>query len=164
MSAIIFADFFSGEFERAQPSNQHLPYFAYDGLYCLGTDLSGQGSVPYLYENGILPGTAYTATSPSMDVSSYSNLTVSFASWIVIQQGDSLKLEVSPDHGATWVELWAASLLSFCYPQWARGGAHPFSDRKFEGGAYEYSCKKCMTVFRKLSPNAGARERPVEFE
>jgi len=100
---------FSGEFERAQPSNLYLPYFAYGGYYCMGTDLSGQGSTPYFYENGIHAGSAYTATSPPIDVSQFSNLFVSFASWIVIQQGDSLKLEASPDNGATWVELWKNS-------------------------------------------------------
>jgi hypothetical protein len=97
---------FSGEFERSQPSNLYLPYFAYAGYYCMGTDISGQGSNPYYYENGINTGNAYTATSPTMDVSRFSNLMVNFASWIVVQDGDSLMLEVSPDNGVSWVELW----------------------------------------------------------
>ncbi|MEN8201787.1 MAG: T9SS type A sorting domain-containing protein [Bacteroidota bacterium] len=111
---IIFSDDFeadlgwtySGEFERAQPSNLYLPYFAFEGYYCIGTDLSGLGTNPYLYENGINTGSAYTAVSPAIDVSRYSNLIVSFASWIVVQNGDSLKLEASIDNGASWVELW----------------------------------------------------------
>jgi len=97
---------FSGEFERAQPSNLYLPYFAYGGYYCMGTDLSGQGITPYYYENGIHIGSAYTAASPAIDVSQFSNLIVSFESWIAIQPGDSLKLEVSPDNGSTWVDIW----------------------------------------------------------
>jgi hypothetical protein len=97
---------FGGEFERAIPSNMYPPYFAFDSLYCLGTDLTGQGTNPYYYENGITSGTAYTATSPDFDVSSYSNVTVGFASWIMIQDGDSLRLEASPDGGSHWYTLW----------------------------------------------------------
>ncbi|MCK5135995.1 MAG: T9SS type A sorting domain-containing protein [Bacteroidales bacterium] len=100
---------FNAEFEREIPSNMNLPYFAYSGYYCLGTDLSGQGTSPYNYENGITPGTANTATSPAFDVSNFSNLTVSFASWISIQNGDSIKLELSPDNGSTWYTLWKNS-------------------------------------------------------
>ena len=72
---------FTGEFERNIPSNMFLPYFAYSGLYCIGTDLSGQGSNPYYYENGITSGTSYTATTPAIDVSSYSNLNITYESW-----------------------------------------------------------------------------------
>jgi hypothetical protein len=98
---------FSGEFERAIPSNMYPPYFAYPGGYhCIGTDMSGQGTNPYFYENGISTGTAFTATSPAFDVHNYSNLTVSFASWIMLQDGDSVKLEVSPDDGSQWYTLW----------------------------------------------------------
>ncbi|KPL09220.1 MAG: hypothetical protein AMS26_23120, partial [Bacteroides sp. SM23_62] len=97
---------FSGEFERAVPSNMYPPYFAFDGYYCIGTDMSGQGTTPYYYENGISAGTAYTATSPAFDVHNYSNLTVGFASWIMLQDGDSVKLEVSPDEGSHWYTLW----------------------------------------------------------
>ncbi|MCK4746922.1 MAG: hypothetical protein KAT15_07805, partial [Bacteroidales bacterium] len=100
---------FAGEFERATPSNMNVPYFAYSGFYCLGTDLTGLGASPYNYENGISAGTAYKATSPAFDVSSYSNLNVSFASWITIQSGDSIRLEVSPDNGSTWYTLWKNS-------------------------------------------------------
>ncbi len=97
---------FSGEFERNIPSNMHPPYFAYSGYYCLGTDLTGQGSTPYYYENGISPSTAYTATSPLMDISSFSNVSVSFASWLMIRGGDSVRVEVSPDNGSSWITLW----------------------------------------------------------
>ncbi len=97
---------FSGEFERAIPNLGFLPYFANAGYYCIGTDLSGLGAKPYLYENGINPGNAYTATSPAIDVSSFSDLKLEFASWIEIQAGDSVKLEVSPDNGVNWYVLW----------------------------------------------------------
>lgn len=97
---------YTGEFERNVPSNMYLPYFAYDGLYCIGTDLSGKGAHPYYYENGITSGTAYTATSPVMDVTSYANLYVTYMSWIAIRAGDSIKLEVSPDNGVKWYTLW----------------------------------------------------------
>lgn len=97
---------FSGEFERAVPNNMYLPFFAYSGYYCIGTDLTGQGANPYNYENQIATGSAYSATSPSFDVSNYSNMHVSFARWLEIQQGDSVKLEVSPDEGNHWYVLW----------------------------------------------------------
>jgi hypothetical protein len=97
---------FSGEFERATPPNFQLPYFAYSGYYCIGTDLTGRAPTAYFYENGISTGNAYTATSPILDVRAYSNLRVNFASWITVQNGDSLKLEVSPDNGASWHTLW----------------------------------------------------------
>ncbi len=114
---IIFEDDFetdngwilNGEFERNIPANMFLPYFSYSGYYCLGTDLSGQGSHPYLYENGISPGSAYTATSPPIDVSHYSNISVSFAGWLMIQSGDSARFEVSPDNGMSWMPLWENS-------------------------------------------------------
>ena len=97
---------FSGEFERNIPSNMYLPYFAYSGLYCIGTDLSGQGSNPYYYENGITLGSSYSATSPAIDVSSYSNLNLTFESWLTIHAGDSVKVEVSTDNGTNWQRLW----------------------------------------------------------
>ncbi|MDF1573934.1 MAG: T9SS type A sorting domain-containing protein [Bacteroidales bacterium] len=100
---------FSGEFEREIPSNTALPWFANSGYYCIGTDLSGNGSHPYEYENGIGTGSEYMATSPALDVSAYSNLRISFASWISIQNGDSIRLEVSPDNGSTWHTLWKNS-------------------------------------------------------
>jgi hypothetical protein len=97
---------FTGEFERANPHTEHPPMYAYNGFYCIGTDLGGYGSNLYQYENGITGATAYTATSPPLDVSQYSNLQLSFARWVTIQQGDTVRLEISSDNGATWHPLW----------------------------------------------------------
>ena len=97
---------FTGEFERNIPNYAYLPYFAFSGYYCIGTDLSGQGAHPYNYENGISPGTAYTATTPAFDISNYSNLHVSYLAWITIQTGDSVRFEVSNDNGASWHTIW----------------------------------------------------------
>lgn len=97
---------YSGEFERNIPNYAFLPYFAYSGYHCIGTDLSGKGLSPYNYENGISPASAYTATSPSFNTGNYSKLTVSFSSWITIQQGDSIKFDVSSDNGSSWITLW----------------------------------------------------------
>jgi hypothetical protein len=98
---------FTGEFERNIPSA--LPYFAYSGVYCIGTDLSGQGATPYMYEKGIGTATAYNATTPAFDVSAYSSLKVSFIRWLNINQGDSVRLEVSPDNGGAWHTVWKNS-------------------------------------------------------
>ena len=97
---------FSGEFERNIPNYEYLPYFANSGYYCMGTDLSGKGTILYNYERAVPPGSAYSAVSPSFDVRNYSNLTVSFNSWITVQSGDSIKFEVSTDNGATWQRIW----------------------------------------------------------
>jgi hypothetical protein len=97
---------FTGEFERNVPDYIYLPYFAYSGYYCIGTDLTGLGSIPYRYENGITEISRYTATSPSFDVTNYSNLKVDCQSWLTIQNGDSVRFEVSRDNGISWVTIW----------------------------------------------------------
>lgn len=96
---------FTGQFERAIPDGIHLPWYASNGYFCVGIDLTGQADSLFQYENGITPGTAYTATSPPLDVWDYSNLELSFSNWITIKSGDSLRLEVSPD-GVSWYTLW----------------------------------------------------------
>lgn len=96
---------YSGEFERGIPDFEHLPYFASSGYYCIGTDLSGRGANAFQYERSLTTST-YTATSPSFDTRNYSNLTIGFSSWITIQNGDSIKLEVSKDNGASWSAIW----------------------------------------------------------
>lgn len=100
---------FTGEFERNIPNYVYLPYFAYSGYYCIGTDLSGQGTQQYKYENGISPTSAYRATSPSFDLRNYSNVTAGCNTWITISQGDSIKIEATADNGANWHTLWKNS-------------------------------------------------------
>ncbi|HEC42356.1 MAG TPA: T9SS type A sorting domain-containing protein [Bacteroides sp.] len=101
---------FAGEFERDIPSNLHPPYAAFiSPVKCIGTDLTEHGDSLYKYENGITTGTAYTATSPAFDVSNYTNLSINYFSYINVQAGDSVKLEVSPDNGSNWYELWKNS-------------------------------------------------------
>lgn len=97
---------YSGEFERNVPNYVYLPYFAYSGYYCIGVDLSGRGTLPYNYENGVSPASAYTATSPAFDIRNYSNIRASWLSWITIQAGDSIRFETSSDNGASWQTLW----------------------------------------------------------
>jgi hypothetical protein len=99
----------SGEFERTSPDPFYTPFWASSGYNCIGTDLSGLGANPHQYENGITSGTAHTATSPAIDVTDYTNLRISFWGYIKIQNGDSIKLEVSPDNGSSWVTLWKNS-------------------------------------------------------
>jgi len=100
---------FTGEFEREVPDNMYLPYFAYSGYYCIGTDLSGTGINSHMYENNITPATAFTALSPKLNISNYSDVKLSFADWLVIQAGDSVRLEISPDDGNAWYTLWSNS-------------------------------------------------------
>jgi hypothetical protein len=97
---------FSGEFDWAQPDYAYPPFFANSPQKCIGIDLLGRGANPYEYENGIASANANTATSPVLDVTHYCNLKLSIASWISINDGDSIRLEVSPDNGSTWHTLW----------------------------------------------------------
>lgn len=97
---------FSGEFERAIPDGINLPWYPFYGYYCIGTDIEGHGDSLYQYENNISDLTAYTATSPAIDLSIYNNLILSFAKWINVHQGDSVRVEISADNGATWQTLW----------------------------------------------------------
>ncbi len=107
---IFFDDFetdmgwaFVDEFERG---NQEFPTYPYEGTYYIGTDLSAQGEKEYYYENGITPATAYTATSPPIDISNHNDVEVSFYRHLRIMQDDNAKFEFSPDNGDTWVTLW----------------------------------------------------------
>jgi hypothetical protein len=95
---------FTGEFERAIPMD--LPWFAWSGLYCAGTDLTGRGVYPYRYEKGITPATAHNAITPPIDVTSHNNLRLSFARWLALNPGDSVMIAVSPDNGVTWHTIW----------------------------------------------------------
>ena len=97
---------YTGEFERNVPNYVYLPYFAFSGYYCIGVDLTGRGTVPFNYENGVSPASAYTATSPAFDIRNYSNLRAGWLSWISIQAGDSIRFEVSNDNGAHWQTIW----------------------------------------------------------
>ncbi|MDT8431695.1 MAG: T9SS type A sorting domain-containing protein [Bacteroidales bacterium] len=97
---------FSGEFERAMPDGIHLPWYPYYGYYSIGTDITGRGDSLYQYENGISEATAYNATSPSIDVSAYNQIQLSFARWVNVVQGDTVKVEISSDNGTNWHTLW----------------------------------------------------------
>ncbi|MBN2698731.1 MAG: hypothetical protein JXR52_07890 [Bacteroidales bacterium] len=97
---------FTGEFERAMPDGIHLPWYPLYGYYCIGTDIQGLGDSLYKYENGITDATAYTATSPPLDVSDYSDLVLSYARWLMVRQNDTVRLEISSDNGANWHVLW----------------------------------------------------------
>jgi hypothetical protein len=101
---------FTGEFERNIPYVDEIPFFANSGFYSIGTDISGTGSKPYLYENGITPATAYRATSPAINVANYRNLKLQFYRYAVVQNGDSVKVEISPNNGNTWYTLWKSGI------------------------------------------------------
>jgi hypothetical protein len=97
---------FNGEFERATPSNQYTPNFANSGNYCIGTDLSGDGLNPYLYENNINSDEVLTAVSPAINVTNWSGVRVSIARYLELAAGDSVRIDVSDDDGVTWHPIW----------------------------------------------------------
>lgn len=105
----------SGEFERATPAGlggaEHDypdPASAYDGSYVIGTDLSGLGSNPGDYEAS-LGSLAYTAISPIINCSGYSNVTLGFMRWLNVETSTYDEAFIHVNNGSGWVEIWANS-------------------------------------------------------
>ena len=86
---------FTPEFERG---NSDWPKYSYEGSYFIGTDISGDGDNIYYYENGITPATSNNATSPPINLSGYSEISVEFRRNLSILENDHATFEFSPDN------------------------------------------------------------------
>src|SRR5690606_35141567 len=75
------------------PSSDTGPSSAYDGSFYLFAEASGNPGV----------------TSPCFDLSSLSNPELSFSYHMYGAVMGTLKVQVSIDNGATWIELWSSS-------------------------------------------------------
>ncbi|OFY27135.1 MAG: hypothetical protein A2275_14655 [Bacteroidetes bacterium RIFOXYA12_FULL_35_11] len=101
----------TGEFERSAPlglGGNYInpdPDFAYSGMNVLGTDLSGIGFYPGDYEPWIV-SKAYTATSPLIDCSFYTNVKLRFFRFLNIENWDKAYIEISNDAGSNWNTIW----------------------------------------------------------
>ncbi|MGE0090470.1 MAG: hypothetical protein AB7S50_13445 [Bacteroidales bacterium] len=118
---VIFTDDFetdkgwvlTGEFERGIPfglGGEHGnsdPNSAVSGTNVLGVDLTGIGTYPGDYEIN-LADRAYTATSPVINCSAYSHVSINFQRWLNVEQDayDNAYIEVSNNGGAVWNVVW----------------------------------------------------------
>lgn len=96
------------------------PTGGFTGGSILGYNLSGN------YPNNL--ATAY-ATSPVINCSGASSLTLQFRRWLRVRSGDTATVQVSTN-GSTWTNLWAASqtvsdtawqLVQYALPAWTDG-------------------------------------------
>jgi hypothetical protein len=81
------------------------PQDALSGSRVLGTDLTGLGPFHGDYESR-LDRNAYTATSPTMDLTYFKDVKLNFSRWLNIYFNDTVAIEVSKDDGNTWTRVW----------------------------------------------------------
>jgi len=106
----------TGEFEIDAPQGlggEHGnadPTVAFEGNKILGVDLTGLGSQAGDYE-GNVPDHGYTAVSPTINCGSYENVTLTFKSWLGLEENqyDKGYIEVSNDGGNSWQIVWENS-------------------------------------------------------
>jgi len=89
-----------GNYGYTDPTN------AFAGTKILGVDLSGQGEYPGDYEAD-LSEKEYMATSPEINCSDFTNVTLSFQRWLGLEsdQYDHGYIDISTD-GSSWTEIW----------------------------------------------------------
>ncbi len=96
------------------------PTSGFTGNNILGYNLSGN------YPNNL--ATVY-ATSPTIDCSGASSLTLRFQRWLRVRSGDTAAVQVSTN-GSAWTNVWAASqavsdaawqLVQYALPAWTAG-------------------------------------------
>ena len=103
----------NGDFQRAAPQGlggleggYPDPTVAYSPPNELGTDLTGLGVVPGDYENDI--ESEYWAQSPVTNAFYYNNLKLIFKRQLNIESFDNAGIDVSPDSGKTWINVWSS--------------------------------------------------------
>jgi hypothetical protein len=107
----------TGEFERDAPGGiggEHGnpdPASAFQGINVLGTDLTGLGSELGDYEASI-SDRAYTATSPTVDCSNFSDVLIRFRRWLNVEEPswDHAYIDVSNDNGVSWNQVWTNAI------------------------------------------------------
>jgi PKD repeat protein len=102
----------SGEFERAAPAGlggvsdgNPDPSSAYGGSSVLGTDLSGLGANSGDYEPS-LSSLAYTAVSPVINCSNYSNVKLGFMRYLNVETPTYDEAFIHVNNGSGWVQVW----------------------------------------------------------
>ncbi|MDX9848572.1 MAG: T9SS type A sorting domain-containing protein [Tenuifilaceae bacterium] len=84
---------------------------AYSGTKILGTDLTGLGSNPGNYEPNLTLATAYTATSPLIDLFFYKNIKLQFQRHLNVDWQDKSTVEATNNSGTSWTNIWENSNL-----------------------------------------------------
>ncbi len=87
-------------------SGQPDPTQAASGAYVLGHDLSGSGSFPGNYENGLSP--AENAVSPAIDTSGRDEVRLRFRRWLNVRSAPGDQAAVEGFDGGSWSPLWAS--------------------------------------------------------
>ena len=104
------------EFERGAPGGlggEHGnadPTSAYEGSNVLGVDLTGLGTYSGDYETN-LSDRAYTATSPSINCTGYTNVQLEFWRWLNVESPTYDHAYLDVYNGSSWVEIWTNSSL-----------------------------------------------------
>ena len=104
----------TGEFEIAVPQGgggafgNPNPISAYNGIKILGTDLTGLGDFPYMYEPSLYDSVDfYYATSPPLDLFYYKDVMLRFRRWLNVHVFDGAFIEISNDGGDSWENVWS---------------------------------------------------------
>lgn len=106
----------TGEFERGTPQGlggvnygNPDPSSAENGVYVLGTDITGLGTNIGDYEPNV-SDRGYSATSPVINCSDYTNVILDFQRWLNVEVPayDHAYIEVTND-GSTWNVVWENS-------------------------------------------------------
>ena len=98
----------TGEFERTAPQGlggnkgNADPSSAYEGSNILGTDLTSNGD----YEAN-LTDRAYTAVSPTIDCSGFTDIRLSFQRWLNVEQPQYDHAYIDFFNGSTWEEIYS---------------------------------------------------------
>lgn len=100
--------FSGGEWERGAPQGlagddsygEPDPSAAFNGTNVLGYDLTGNGD----YEEGM--SSTYWATSPSIDLGGYSDVSMNFERWLGVQGSGYDHAYIEVYDGSTWVQIW----------------------------------------------------------
>lgn len=107
----------TGEFEIDAPQGlggEHGsgdPTVAFEGTKILGADLTGLGSNAGDYEANVADH-GYTAVSPSINCGNHENVSMTFKSWLGVEQSqyDHAYIEISNDGGSSWQLVWENSV------------------------------------------------------
>ncbi len=102
----------TGEWERDIPQGlggsygNPDPSGAYQGSYVLGVDLTGLGAHSGDYENS-LSDREYSATSPVIDLSNYTNVHINFYRWLNVEENSYDHAYIDVYDGSNWQNVWA---------------------------------------------------------
>jgi hypothetical protein len=106
---------FTGEFERSHIIMllDTIPTYTYSGQYCIGTDLSRQGTNKGMYE----PNVTWFAQLPTINVSNYSNLTLYAWRWNKLAEGDTAMVQAS-SNSSSWETLFTTGGTAVTHENW----------------------------------------------